>query len=75
MLLPHAASVSFKKGVRVWICDGCGKREQWRKGWHHLPGVVSLANVHEDPSLVLPLAFCSDACEDVALAKAMEASD
>lgn len=50
----------MKKGirVRVWICDGCGKRDTWRKGWMWWPGVVS----PRDPKQ--PAVACSDACED-----------
>lgn len=59
-------------GIRVWICDGCGKRATWRKGWHYFPGVESLANKHEDPALILPLAACSDGCDDAALDAALE---
>lgn len=45
-------------GVRVWACDGCGKRETWRKGWMWWPGVMSPS----DPSRVA--VACSSACED-----------
>lgn len=62
----------FKKGVRVWTCDGCGKQETWRKGWAWLFGVESPTNKHPD-GLIYPLSFCSDACELPALEKAMAA--
>lgn len=58
--------VPMKKGVRVWTCDGCGKRETWRKGWGYLQCVVSPAN----PGY--PMSTCSDACEDVALRRAID---
>lgn len=58
------------KGTRVWTCDGCGKREPWRKGWGYFPGVESLANKLPG-DLLLPLAHCSEACADTALQKAM----
>lgn len=57
----------MKKGERVWTCDGCGKRETWRKGWSYLPGVESPANSPDQDGLLLPLAGCSDACVNVAL--------
>lgn len=64
----------MRGGARVWTCDGCGKRETWRKGWGYLHGVVSLANDGgtslSGERLWLPLAACSEACMDVALAKA-----
>ena len=59
------------KGTRVWTCDGCGKRETWRKGWGYAHGVVSLENRHEDSALILPLATCSEACMGVALEQAI----
>jgi hypothetical protein len=56
------------KGTRVWTCDGCGKRETWRKGWHYLHGVESDANRlpprADGEPLLLPMAFCSDPCGD-----------
>lgn len=61
------------KGTRVWICDGCGKRETWRKGWSYLIGVESIANSPTPDGLILPMAICSDACEDKALALALGA--
>ena len=61
----------MSKGVRVWTCDGCGKRETWRKGWGYLHGVESLANVDGRPGFLMPLATCSDACVDAALEKTM----
>lgn len=54
------------KGVRVWICEGCGKRETWRAGWGYLPGVESTINRDEDGKL-LPVAGCSRKCLDDAL--------
>lgn len=63
----------MKKGVRVWICDGCGKRETWRKGWAYLPCVESPANSPTAAGLLLPMSGCSDACLDKALEKAMAA--
>jgi hypothetical protein len=55
-----------KKGVRIWTCDGCGKRETWRKGWGYLREVESPNNATPD-GLILPMAGCSDACLDKAL--------
>jgi hypothetical protein len=54
----------MKKGERVWTCDGCGKRETWRKGWMHWYGVTSPTNPEHRA------VACSDACEDVVLAAA-----
>jgi endogenous inhibitor of DNA gyrase (YacG/DUF329 family) len=59
-----------KKGVRIWTCDGCGKRETWRKGWFYLPCVESPSNVGEKAAgLFYQAAFCSGRCEDVGLAR------
>lgn len=58
-----------KKGTRVWTCDGCGKRETWRKGWGYLFGIESPANSPTPDGLLLPLAGCSPKCLDDALDK------
>ncbi len=55
----------MKKGTRVWTCDGCGKRETWRKGWSCWPCIESPAN--SVGGLLLPLAGCSEKCADEAL--------
>ena len=56
----------MKNGTRVWTCDGCGKRETWRKGWSYTPCVVSLTNDggtnEKGERLWLPLVSCSEAC-------------
>ncbi len=57
----------MKKGTHVWTCDGCGKRETWRKGWSYWPGVESPANSPDAKGLLLPLAGCSPKCADDAL--------
>lgn len=54
--------VNARKGARVWTCDGCGKREAWRKGWSYLPCVESPANSPTEDGLILPIAGCSEAC-------------
>jgi hypothetical protein len=59
---------AMKKGVRVWTCDGCGKRETWRRGWMWWPGVVS----PRDPEQ--PAVACSDACEDIVFEKCLHAT-
>ena len=51
----------MKKGIRVWICDHCGKRETWRAGWCCFPCVESPKNKGED-GLLLPMAGCNDNC-------------
>ena len=56
----------MKQGTRVWTCDGCGKRETWRKGWSFWDGVESPAN-HDGDGLLYPLAGCSPKCADAAL--------
>jgi len=60
-----------KKGTRVWTCDQCGKTGLWGGAWHYLPGIISDANKCSDGG-VLPVAFCSDACDDAWLAKAVK---
>lgn len=59
-----------KKGVYIWTCDHCGKRETWKKPWNYLPGIESDANklpasgkIDPDsgeigPDLILPVSFC-----------------
>lgn len=59
-----------KKGTRVWTCDECKATGTWGTGWHYLQGIISETNKCSDDG-VLPVAFCSDACEDVWLAKAV----
>lgn len=59
---------AFRKGVRIWTCDGCGKRETWRKGWGYLACIESPANKLRS-GLLLPLCGCCNTCLDVALDK------
>lgn len=60
-----------KKGVRIWTCDGCGKRETWRNGWHYFPGCESPRNVDPTGKLIFPASVCSDACADTYLKEAI----
>lgn len=53
----------MKKGTRVWTCDGCKATGTWGDGWRYMPGIISETNKCSDDG-VLPIAFCSDACED-----------
>lgn len=57
------------RGTRVWTCDGCGKRETWRKGWGYLYGIESPANSPDANGLLYPLAGCSEECVNNALDK------
>ena len=59
----------MKKGTRSWKCDECKATATWKEGWRYLPGIISEANKCIDDG-VLPIAFCSDACEDAWLNKA-----
>ena len=60
-------------GTRLWTCDGCGKRETWRKGWSYWPCTESPANSPDAEGLLYPLAGCSSDCADVALERATQA--
>lgn len=57
----------MRKGVRVWVCEECGKRETWRKGWRWFVGVEGVKNKTTANDLILPWAVCSDACEDASM--------
>ncbi len=55
--------------MSLWTCDGCGKVGPWAKGWTYFPGVDSAANLTAEGKPA-PLVACSEACADVALARA-----
>jgi len=59
--------MTFKKGKKLWVCDGCGKEETWRKGWSYLPGVESRTNPKTADGRIFPMAGCSEKCVDKAL--------
>lgn len=53
--------------ARTWICDGCGKRAPWGPGWAQLPGLNSVANVHDVTTMAYVMVTCSPKCEERAL--------
>ena len=56
--------MSADDGKRVWVCDVCGVRETWGKGWSYVPGVASVANAAPGAASGPPWVMCSDACEE-----------
>lgn len=51
-----------KSGV-LHDCEQCGKRAPWGPGWRHIHGPIESKHLGSKGQL-MPVRWCSDACED-----------